>query len=100
MSTTSKAPPPSILNISLTARQVTFIAGVVAVLLVVFTAFTTRHAVHASNVVLDKREWRCDQYRERVVQSRERRLSFEGSSLTFATDEERDTCLRMVRTMK
>lgn len=88
------------MNITLTARQVMFLAGIVAVVLVVFTAGATRHAVHASNVVLDKREWRCDQYRERIVQSRERTLSFDGSSLTFATDEERDTCTRLIRTMK
>lgn len=100
MSTTSKAPPPPILNIALTARQVTLLAGIAAVLLVVLTAFITRHAVHARSIVLSKDEWRCSNFREKIVQERERTATFLGATFTYMTTEERDACIEIKRSMR
>lgn len=75
------------------------LAGIVAVLLVVLTAIVTRHAVHARNIVLTKDEWRCSNFRERVIKDRERNISFLGATLTYLTSEEQDACIQINRTI-
>lgn len=76
------------------------LAGIVAVLLVMLTAIITRHAVHARSIVLDKTEWRCSNFREKVVQERERTATFLGATFTYMTTEERDACIEIKRSMR
>lgn len=76
------------------------LAGIVAVLLVMLTAIITSHAVHARSIVLSKDEWRCSNFREKVVQERERTATFLGATFTYMTTEERDACIEIKRTMK
>lgn len=96
----TKPPPAPILTVSLTARHIIVVGLALGVAIAAFFSLITRHAIYSGNTVLDKREWRCSAFRERIVKERERKVSFQDTTLSWLTSEEQDICLELKRTMK